>query len=234
MTKKGAVQILSDTDFVSVEKNLIYKVGIFIKKKFKVKEGAEVELEKKIPISAGLGGGSSNAASTIIALNKIWDLHLTPQQMHHIAAEFGSDINFFLHGGTAIGENRGEKIVPADDIELNNIFLVNPGFGISSKEAYENVEITTPNKNWNKILETGDVKFCFNKLESGISKLYPEITNIIKYLNENGAAKAMLSGSGATVIGFCPNQETAEKFSNHFSKKKYWNCITKTIKRRTK
>lgn len=221
-------------DFVSVDKNLIYKVAVFIKEKFKVKEGAEVELEKNIPISAGLGGGSSNAATTIIALNKIWNLYLSQDQMHEIAAEFGSDINFFLHGGTAIGENRGEKIVPVDDIEIDNIFLVNPGFGISSREAYQNVAISTPISNWNKILETGDVKFCFNKLESGISKFYPEITNIIKYLNENGAAQAILSGSGATVIGFCPNREIAEKFSEYFSKKKYWNCITKTIKRRTK
>lgn len=225
---------MSDTDFVSVDKNLIYKVAIFIKEEFKVKDGVEIKLEKRIPISGGLGGGSSNAACTIKALSSLWNLNLNDTQMNSIAAKFGSDINFFLYGGTAIGEGRGEQIKPVEDLILDNIFLVNPGFGISSKEAYDHVELGFPNNNWKKILENGDVRFCFNKLETGISKLYPEIAEILGYLKENGATQAMLSGSGATIIAFCPNRKIAEKFSEYYSRKKYWNCITKTIKRRTK
>lgn len=222
-------------DFVSLKENLIYKVAIFIKEKYKVTDGVEIILEKNIPIAGGLGGGSSNAAQTIIALNDLWDLKLSKPEMHKIAQVFGSDINFFLEGGTAIGEGRGEKIHSRKHIEIDNIFLVNPGFGISSKEAYDAVSISSyENNDWKSLLSTGQVKYCCNALEKGISSRYIEISETLEYLQENGATKAMLSGSGATMIGFCPNRKTAENFSNYFNQKKYWNCITKTIKRSTK
>ena len=223
---------MTDTDFVSVKENLIYKVAIFINNNYNVKDGVVIELEKNIPISGGLGGGSSNAAQTIIALNELWDLNLSVVEQHEIAREFGSDINFFLTGGTALGEGRGEQINQIQDIDIDNIFLVNPGFGISSKEAYQEVSIPEKEQeDWRLLQDTGNVEYCHNTLESGICRLYPEIQTTINYMQNNGAVKAMLSGSGATMIGFCPNRNIAEKFSRHFSKKKYWNCITKTIKR---
>ena len=234
MTKKGTVKILSDIDFVSAKENIIYKVAIFIKEKYNVKFGVEIELQKNIPISAGMGGGSSNAASTIIALSELWNLKLSKEKMNKIAENFGSDINFFLEGGCALGENRGEKISSLKPIDLDNIFLVNPGFGISSKEAYDAVLLDNfENNNWNELIEHENIKLCFNKLQEGVCKKYPEIQNIINHLLENGAEQAMLSGSGATIIGFCSDRETAEKFSIYYSDMDYWNYITKT-KRSTK
>jgi len=205
LTKNSAIKILANIDFVSLEKNLIYKVAIFIQKKYNVLNGAKIDLQKNIPIAAGLGGGSSNAAQTILALNEIWKLNLSTIEMNSIAARFGSDINFFLSGGTA-----------------------------SSKEAYEAVNVVKPNSNWKEFLRNKDVNFCFNKLEEGIIRLYPKIGKTLNFMQENGAMKAMLSGSGATMIGFCPDRATAENLSEYFTRKKYWNCITKTIKRSTK
>jgi 4-diphosphocytidyl-2-C-methyl-D-erythritol kinase len=234
LTKKDTVKILSDINFVSAKENLIYKVAIFIKDKYNVKFGVKIELQKNIPISAGMGGGSSNAASTIVALSKLWNLKLSKDEMHKIAKNFGSDINFFLEGGCALGENRGEKIFQLKQIELDNIFLVNPGFGISSKEAYEIVSIDGyENDDWKKLIEQKNIQLCFNKLQDGVCKKYPEIQEIINYLLENGAEQAMLSGSGATIIGFCSDRATAEKFSIYYSDMGYWNYITKT-KRSTK
>ncbi|MDP8268786.1 MAG: 4-(cytidine 5'-diphospho)-2-C-methyl-D-erythritol kinase [Candidatus Tenebribacter davisii] len=234
LTKKGTVKILSDIDFVSVDKNLIYKVAVFIKEKYNVKFGVEIELQKKIPIAAGMGGGSSNAASTIIALSKLWQLNLKKKEMHDIAETFGSDINFFLEGGCALGEDRGEKIHYLDEIKLDNIFLVNPGIRISSKEAYEAVSLDDhENNNWTKLIKDNDIQLCYNKLQEGVCRKYPEILEIINYLEDNGAGKAMLSGSGATIIGFCPDRATAKKFSIYYSNRGYWNYITKT-KRSTK
>jgi len=234
LTKNSAIKILANIDFVSLEKNLIYKVAIFIQKKYNVLNGAKIELQKNIPIAAGLGGGSSNAAQTILALNVIWKLNLSTIEMNSIAARFGSDINFFLSGGTALGEGRGEEIKRLDDLEIENILLVNPGFEISSKEAYEAVNVVKPNSNWKEFLRNKDVNFCFNKLEEGVIRLYPKISKTLNFMQENGAMKAMLSGSGATMIGFCPDRATAENLSEYFTRKKYWNCITKTIKRSTK
>ncbi len=114
------------------------------------------------------------------------------------------------------------------------MFLVNPGFGIPSWEAYKAVKPSdTANDHWQDLLETQEIKFCFNKLEEGIRQLYPEIDQIINYLENNGAKKAMLSGSGATIIAFCSDQETTEEFCSFYSGKGYWNFSTKT-KGRTK
>ena len=229
LTKKEAIKILSDIDFVSVNENLIYKVAVFIKDKYNVKFGVEIELQKNIPISAGMGGGSSNAASTIMALSELWSLDLSRREMHKIAENFGSDINFFLEGGCALGENRGEKINHLKQIELDNIFLVNPGFEISSKEAYDAVLLDGhENNNWLKLIKHENIKWCYNKLQVGVCKKYPKIRMIIDHLLENGAEQAMLSGSGATIIGFCPDRATAEKFSIYYSNMGYWNYITKT------
>lgn len=234
LTKKEEVKILTNKDFVKADENLIYKIAIFLKKRYNVEYGVTVELEKNIPVAAGLGGGSSNAATTIEALSNLWKLNIAPKEKHEIASLFGSDINFFLEGGCALGEGRGEIITPLEDIEINHVFLVNPGFGIPSWEAYKAVKTSeTANENWQDFLETRDIKLCSNKLEEGIRQLYPEIDQIINYLENNGAKKAMLSGSGATIIAFCSDQETTEEFCSFYSGKGYWNFSTKT-KGRTK
>ena len=234
MTKNNDIKILSAKDFVNAKENLIYKVALFIKKKYEVTNGVDIVLEKNIPISAGLGGGSSNAAQTILALSDLWNLSLTEIEMQKIAENFGSDINFFLRGGSALGEGRGEIVKSINYIEVDNILLVNPGFEIPSKEAYKVVNISkNENTDWKKLIRFKDISYCYNKLEEGVCRNYPVIKQIIKYLQDNGADKAILSGSGATVIGFCPDRKTAEKLSKYYSKKKYWNYITKT-KRRTK
>jgi len=234
LTEKTDIKILASTDFLETKENLIYKVAFFIKNKYKVKKGVEIYLEKNIPISAGLGGGSSNAATTIMALSELWELDLSDDEKNEISKKFGSDINFFLVGGTALGEGRGEEITPLKDIFMENIFLVNPGFPVSSREAYELAEISNyENNNWKLFLETFDVTYCYNSLQQGIMQKFPEIKEIIDYLENHGATKAMLSGSGATVIGFFPDFVTAQKSADYYSKKNYWNYITKT-KRRTR
>ena len=234
LTENNAIKILTCKNFIKTDDNLVYKIAFFIKKKYIVNNGVNIKLEKNIPIAAGLGGGSSNAAQTISALSELWNLDLSKNEMNEIASKFGSDINFFLVGGCALGEGRGEQITPLKDIEINHILLINPGFEISSKEVYKATTISNnENSNWKKLLKTGNIAFCYNKLEETVCERFSEIQNIIKYLQENGVQKAMLSGSGATVIGFCPNHHTAKKIANYYSKKGYWNHITKT-KRRTR
>ncbi|MCF7918926.1 MAG: 4-(cytidine 5'-diphospho)-2-C-methyl-D-erythritol kinase [Candidatus Cloacimonetes bacterium] len=228
LTKKERVRILTDTDSLRNEENLVYKVAVFIREKYNVNAGVEIELKKKIPIAGGLGGGSSDAAQTILALNKLWELSLSKAELNEIAACWGSDINFFLQGATALGSARGEKITTLPGIRLDNIFLVNPGFGISSKEAYELVEYDSERKDWQEFWEKKDCRNSFNRLEAGIRRKYPEIAEMIEHLQSGGAEQAILSGSGATIIGFCPDRTTAERFTHYYSGKGFWNTITKT------
>ena len=233
MTKNRDIRILANRDFVNTEDNLIYKVAFFIQQQYNVKYGVSIELTKRIPVAAGLGGGSSDAAATIKAVSALWRLDLSQDAMHEIASRFGSDINFFLDGGTSLGVGRGEKLSPQDDLDVSHIFLVNPGFGIPSREAYGMVEDMHPEERWKNLLQTHDMRYAFNRLQMGICKAYPEIMTIIRHLENNGAEKAILSGSGPTIIGFCPDRATAESLSEFYSNQGYWNYITKT-KRRTR
>ena len=233
LTDNNDVKILTDNDKIKLEDNLVYRIAIFIKQKYNVNKGCDITLKKNIPIAAGLGGGSSDAAQTIIGLNSIWDIKLSKNDMHKIAENFGSDINYFLEGGTAIGIEKGNCITPIEEIKLKHIILVNPGFAISSKQAYDLVTNIAPkDEQWNKFLRTKSYLFSYNKLEEKIRVHYKEIDEIILKMQELGAKKAILSGSGATVIGFCDSEEVTDRISTFYSSKKYWNYITKT-KRRT-
>jgi len=231
LTNKQEIKIMSNVEDLNSSNNLIYKIAIYLQNRFGVKKGVIVELEKHIPIAAGLGGGSSNAAATIVALSELWHINLEEETMHEIAAEFGSDINFFLKGGTALGRNRGEILEDCAQIYLDNILLVNPNVQISSKTAYQAVRINEPNNSWTQLLETGDPQYCFNKLEEGLIPLYPIIDEIKYQLGAHGALKSMLSGSGPTVIGFFDNTELCKYAQAYFKEKGYWSYITTTRRR---
>jgi 4-diphosphocytidyl-2-C-methyl-D-erythritol kinase len=234
LTNKQEIKILSNVENLNNSNNLIYKIAIYLQNRFGVKKGVIVKLTKRIPIAAGLGGGSSNAATTIQALSKLWELDLSEEIMHEIAAEFGSDINFFLKGGTAIGKNRGEVLEECSQIDLKNLLLVNPNISISSKTAYQAVTISQPSNTWKDLLETNDPQYCYNKLEEGLLSRYPIIMEIKNQLNNQGAKNALLSGSGPTVIGFFDNPEICKNAQTYFKEKGYWSYITTTRRRQEK
>ena len=208
--------------------NLIYRVASYVKERFNVSSGIKIHLEKHIPISAGLGGGSSNAANCILALNEMWQLNLSKPQMHKIASQFGSDVNFFLEGGTAKGENRGEVITKLPSIFLNNILLVNPGIEISSAEAYKLAYL--PKKQEQRKFDPSNlIGSCFNRLESGIRSAYPVIDNIINTISNFGAKIAMMSGSGSTCFGIFDSKDDLKACQQYFDQKGFWTYATKTI-----
>ncbi|MDD4310640.1 MAG: 4-(cytidine 5'-diphospho)-2-C-methyl-D-erythritol kinase, partial [Candidatus Cloacimonetes bacterium] len=109
---------------LSGKENLVFRVAEHLQQRYCPSQGIKIHLEKHIPIAAGLGGGSSNAANCIKALNTLWQLNLPQNDLHEVAASFGSDINFFLLGGTALGTNRGEQVSQLPDIKLEQILLV--------------------------------------------------------------------------------------------------------------
>ncbi len=229
--RSDRICLVTQTDELANNKNLIYTVARFIQKQFSVECGATIRLTKRIPIAAGLGGGSSNAATTINALSELWKLDISLDKKQKIADMFGSDITFFLYGGFALGEGRGERVSPFHFKQIDNILLVNPKIQIKSSVAYQLVENYRATKNWEKLLKKQNIKYCYNALSVGITKKYKEIDNIIKQMKELGAINSILSGSGSTVIGFFPNLATIEKAKNQFQNKNYWIFKTKTKRR---
>ncbi|PKN73055.1 MAG: 4-(cytidine 5'-diphospho)-2-C-methyl-D-erythritol kinase [Candidatus Cloacimonetes bacterium HGW-Cloacimonetes-3] len=228
VTNDACISITSNAPALANKQNLIFKVATCLQNKYQIEQGIIIHLDKHIPIAAGLGGGSSNAANCITALNKLWHLNLSPIEMHEIAAQFGSDINFFLEGGCALGENRGEQITPLADVDIKNILLVNPNIHIASSEAYKLVIM--PNPEDRQVFNISAFsRSCLNRLEAGIRMVYPAIDELLCSLSDYGASVAMMSGSGSTCFGIFHNSDTMQTCAEYFANKGYWTKITKTL-----
>ena len=228
LTKSQGIKIWSNLPQLNTKDNLIYKVAHYLQSRFSPEKGVEIELTKDIPVAAGLGGGSSNAAVTLLILNKLWSLNLTDEELHTIAATFGSDVNYFLLGGTALGEDRGQQITPVDDILLDNLLLVNPHVAISSSEAYQLVDHKALEPSFS-YLDTIQKGVFFNRLQQGIAARYPVIGEILGKMREHGATAALMSGSGSTCFGTFQTKAALEACRDEFDDAGFWTKATRTI-----
>jgi 4-diphosphocytidyl-2-C-methyl-D-erythritol kinase len=178
--------------------------------------GVVVHLEKRIPLRAGLGGGSSDAAATLMALARLWRIDLRAGQLTDVAATVGADVPFFLAGGTALGLGRGDEIYPLADLPRHWIVLLVPGFGVSTADAYDwyNRDKETSG------LHRGDPQYVpgpwpsraaqrINDLEGPIARHHPEIDQMKIALRRAGARAAAMSGSGSAVFGLFQRQREA-------------------------
>ena len=122
------------------DSNLIVKAARLLKDRYQIKEGVSIYLEKRIPVEAGLAGGSSDCAATLKGLNQLWDLKLSTEKLMELGGILGSDIPYTILGGTALVEGRGEKVLKIKDISEREILVVKPDFGVSTKRVYEEVD----------------------------------------------------------------------------------------------
>ena len=194
------------------ESNLAHKVAVLLKKKYKVRHGVKIFIEKNIPLEAGLGGGSSNAATVLLNLNKLWGLKLKENQLIDLAAQIGSDVPFFMEENAALVEGIGDRIKRIKKSFSINIVLINPGFRVSTKWAYSAFDRQKPKiktkadiKNLVKAIEKKDIKEIasnlHNDFEAIVTKKYKVINEIKNNLLRNDALNASVSGSGPTVFG---------------------------------
>ena len=168
-----------------------------------------VRLDKRIPIQAGLGGGSSNAAAMLLALARLWKVAIPPAQLMDVGATIGSDVPFFLSGGTALGLGRGDEIYPLADLPRHWIVLLVPGFGVSTADAYAWYD---GERDLSRGMSTREPQHVpgpwpsraaqmINDLEAPIARHHPEIDQMRLALRRAGALAAAMSGSGSTVFG---------------------------------
>ncbi len=222
------------------ENNLIYKAIIALQQYTGIKKGIKVTLQKQIPIGAGLGGGSSDAATTLKALNELWGLNLGVNTLQEIGASIGSDVPFFFNLPLCIVEGRGDIIKPLKIEKSYTLVIVKPEFSISTKWAYEflnlETELTTEYKKINNNIWQLYLLLCegaysnfhsWNDLEKSVSGKYPEIEKIKKKLLEAGALMSLLSGSGSTVFGVFNNEVDANETLKIFEG--YWCKVVQTL-----
>tara|TARA_B100001758_G_scaffold201434_1_gene180479 strand:+ start:575 stop:1387 length:813 start_codon:yes stop_codon:yes gene_type:complete len=193
-----------------IDDNLVKKAADLLRKRTNCNKGVEISLQKNIPLQKGLGGGSSDAAATLIGLNKLWDLGLTHSELLNISLELGSDVPFFIFGRTAWAEGRGEILSQADFNE-EWYLLYMPNAQISTKKAFESV---TSNFSKPYTYKEYISKGGFNSFEKWARDSYEEIDEIFVKLKNIGTPR--LSGTGSSVFVSFSNLEEAESVKQDF------------------
>lgn len=219
------------------ESNLAFKAASLLLEKEKRNEGVSIHIKKRIPISAGLGGGSSNAAATLKGVRQLLELKVPDGRLHELAARVGSDVLFFLYSGQALVEGRGEEIRPIRIYGGYWLVLVCPGIEVPTRWAYQNVKISlTKGSRDVNLGNLRDASGFFaalphfeNDLEEVVSKRYP-ITRRIKDSLENfGAVKSSMSGSGPTVYGVFEQKPQAEEVARKLLRGDWQVFLTRPI-----
>lgn len=237
----GAIEIVCDDPLVPCdETNLAHKAASQFRELGGTKLGARIEIEKRIPVAAGLGGGSSNAAVVLLGLSRLWNFQPEERDLVGIAARLGSDVPFFLIGGTALGVGRGEEVYSIEQVECECLLLVNPGFAVSTAEAYGRLSRLTSQRS------AAMMPFTFfaakgirelslavtNDLEEVVLAAHPEIAEVKHRLLSLGARHAQMSGSGATVFGVFENMEMSRRAQSEMRAAGYWSEPARAISRR--
>jgi len=213
----------SNNNITINEENTIVKAYEILDKKFNFQNHYKILLEKNIPISGGMGGGSSNAAFTLKALNKLNNLKLTNQQLCKISLNIGSDVPFFIEGRVKLVSGRGEKISNHSAPLINTLYilLIFPNFSVNTSWAYKKIKNKLQYKKYSTKFPALDSKVNWklfeNDFEDIVGSAYPEIFEIKKFLYDNGALYSGLSGSGSTMFGVYNDRNVLEKIKQSIS-----------------
>jgi 4-diphosphocytidyl-2-C-methyl-D-erythritol kinase len=226
---KGIVLNCPGTDLPLDDGNLVVRAAMAIFSYTNYPYGMEINLIKKIPMTAGLGGGSSDAATTLMALNKICSLKLKKDELVKIGAKIGADVPFFIFGNAALASGIGDKLKHFRNLPQLNLILIKPDFDLPTKMVYENLNLRlTMGKNNYSIprnLDLSDIiQGLHNDLESFSLEIHPELTDLKKMLLRYGALGALMSGSGPTVFGIFRNGKEAEKNLEVIKKEVHGKC----------
>src|SRR4030042_6526647 len=213
LKKEKGVSINTDHPKLPIGKdNLVYKAAQSMLKVSDYKGGCWYEIEKRIPLGAGLGGGSSNAATALKALNQLLKMDLSKRELMEMGLEIGADVPFFFLEGAAIGLGIGEQL-KKKELPILWYVLIYPNFEVSTRWAYQNFVLTNQRIHFNlhKFLETpeGISHILLNHLEEVVSKKYPQIDVMKKILFSAGALGSLMTGSGPTVFGIFPEEKSA-------------------------
>ncbi|MEA2083746.1 MAG: 4-(cytidine 5'-diphospho)-2-C-methyl-D-erythritol kinase [Thermodesulfobacteriota bacterium] len=213
----------SGIDLPEDETNLAFKAALSFYKHTGISHGIKIDLEKKIPVAAGLGGGSSDAAAVLKGMNKLFNTGLDPESLADMARSLGADVSFFVTDFQAADATGiGDRLQEIQGLNNLSVVLVNPGFPVSTKWVYENFALTTPGNPYilapgsDSDAESGryprgeDSPGFFNDLEAVTVSRYPEVGRIKEQLLIDGAQSALMSGSGPTVFGLFADYEKAE------------------------
>ncbi|MDF2586704.1 MAG: 4-diphosphocytidyl-2C-methyl-D-erythritol kinase [Anaerocolumna sp.] len=216
----STIRLITNLNYLPTdENNLSYKAAALMMKEYNLNQGVTIQLDKKIPVAAGLAGGSSDAAATLWGLNRLFELNLPKDELMRLGLKLGADVPYCIMRGTALSEGIGEVLTPIKAFPRCHVLIVKPALSVSTKYVYENLKLNeyTKHPDIEGILIAiknndlyGAVNLFGNVLESVTEKEYPIIKDIKDYMLELGAITSLMSGSGPTVFGIFDNLHKAE------------------------
>ncbi len=221
ISEERGIHITSNLPFIPTnENNLVYKAAKLLMDEFQVEQGLNVDLQKFIPVAAGMAGGSSDAAAAMIGVNRLFGLGLSVKELMKRGVKVGADVPYCLLRGTALAEGIGEKLRPLPPCPDCYVLIGKPGISVSTKFVYENLRANELKEHppidrmlealqWHNLYKIAD--YMGNVLETVTIPKYPVIEEIKNHMKEHGALNAMMSGSGPTVFGLFDDKETAER-----------------------
>jgi len=210
--------VCSDKRLSIGEDNLVLKAANLLRDRTGCKKGAHIRLVKRIPMAAGLAGGSTDAAATFAGLNQLWQLGLNTRDLAKISSEIGSDIPFFLEANAAWCTGRGEIVTPVELPSPLDFVLICPSFGLSTVAVYKNVALPSPpvsDAEFKDAIAKGDVdsigRFMHNRLQLAAERIEPRVSEYATMLADTKPAGSLLSGSGSTLYALCRSADDARR-----------------------
>lgn len=228
-SRSGTRLSFEGRDVPSGPENLAFRAVELLKRRYEIREGVHIHIVKRIPVAAGMGGGSSNAAAMLRGLNRLWDLGLSVGELRALASSLGADVPFFVTGGTAVCRGIGEQVQPLPFPGEMPLLLVHPGFPLPTAEIYTGLKmpLTSPPRD-SKIMISAIRKTAvkkisealFNRLEESVFERAGFLFELKKELRKAGAEGALVSGSGATMFAIASDPAGAARLQKEVEKKR--------------
>jgi 4-diphosphocytidyl-2-C-methyl-D-erythritol kinase len=230
------------------ETNLICRAAQLLREATGCQQGVRVTIRKHLPLAAGLGGGSSNAAVTLLALQRLWDVRLETRDLFRLGARLGADVPFFFLGGTCLGVGRGDEVYPTTEITAAQLLLVNAGIAVPTREVYGNLppELTNPGAVTKMPISLStayeamsglrqqtneSLPVLHNDLEPPVLSRHPLLAAIKQKLQAYGARGVLMSGSGSTLFALFDSEATRSVAQQGLQETGWWCAPARTLSR---
>ena len=217
--QSGIVITTDSEDLPTDENNLVYKAAKLMKEKYNIQEGVRIHLQKSIPISAGMAGGSTDAAAAMKGISRLFGLEISMEELFDIGVNIGADVPYCVIGGTALAEGIGEKLTPLEMAPECHVLVAKPDISVSTKYVYEHLDIAKIEKHPDidgmvEAISMGSLQGVLDRMENVLETVtiptYPVINDIKRRMKELGAVNSLMSGSGPTVFGIFLEESTAQ------------------------
>lgn len=237
-TRADGIEIECDTPGIPLgPDNLAWRAAELVRRTGRVQHGVRIRIHKTIPVAGGLGGGSADGAAVLVGLTHLWRLDLTPDRLRALAVRLGMDVPFFLGGGPAVGSGRGDRLRALPRHPGLTLVLVNPGVPISTRDVYAGLrpDDFTRGRRIRALVAAlpGGARTvavaAFNGLERVVTRIWPGLLDVKAALLEAGALGAVMSGSGATVVGIAGSRRAAQGIQTRLASRPWQSWVVRTV-----